>query len=73
MGLRYEGKEWLTLLPALSLRVKPSVTEMLKWGWIQYLAVLVIVYYITQWLKRILFRTGVLHTFVYSDGPTKVA
>ena len=42
---------------------------MIKWAWVQYLAVLVIFIYVFKRIKEFVFTKGILTTRIYCDQP----
>jgi len=46
---------------------RPSLSEVLKWGWVQFLAIYVILWWLMSWFEDIIFRSRVLDTRVLSD------
>ena len=53
------------------MTVRPRRIEVLKFGWIQFLATLVVFLYVLRWFEWFLFHHRLLHTRVISDLQLK--
>ena len=57
--------------PSEAVTVRPRRIEVLKFGWIQFLATLVVFLYVLRWFEWFLFHHRLLHTRVISDLQLK--
>lgn len=51
----------------VSCRCRPSVLQMLKWAWVQFLATYIVLWYLLSWLEWVVFRFRVVETRVVAD------
>jgi transmembrane protein 231 len=58
--------------PRETITYRPHIFEMLKFGWIQFLATYVILWYLFSRLERAVFRFRILETRVISDVDKKL-
>lgn len=54
-------------LPTICVHCRPSTSEMLKWGWVQFACALWPVWWLLRWLERLVFGHRVLETRVIAD------
>jgi transmembrane protein 231 len=57
-------------IPEDSILYRPTVAETLKYAWIQYYAILVIVWFVIKFIMEILFKNQLLETLVMTEAPT---
>ena len=57
--------------PTLSLTYTPGFWQVLKFAWIQYLSVLIILYVLVSWVRRFAFGNQIVPTIKKQPGITK--
>ena len=57
-------------VPRSAVLIKPSVAQELKWGWVQYVALLAVTATVAWVLQRVLFGLRIVETTVLVDVPT---
>jgi len=56
-------------VPVSTVVVAPSIPEELKYGWIQYVALLAVTGTLAWYLRRIVFGFGIVETIIQADAP----
>eukprot|EP01026_Neomeris_dumetosa_P018510 TRINITY_DN1725_c0_g1_i1.p1 TRINITY_DN1725_c0_g1~~TRINITY_DN1725_c0_g1_i1.p1 ORF type:complete len:123 (-),score=0.78 TRINITY_DN1725_c0_g1_i1:153-521(-) len=49
------------------LMYRPSTTQMLKWGWLQFLGMFFIFWFLLTWFERFIFNNGIFETRIKYD------
>jgi len=58
--------------PVQTITYRPGFWQMIKWAWIQYLAVLVIFIYLFKSIKQFVYKNRILSTRIYSSSRQQI-